>query len=160
MEDHPRSHELAGTPMARVAAEAHPDQALFDELSFYTLAQPRPEFIHQLAIDTFTAQHATEATKPIAVVFAVLGLYLHAERGFSGLQIQQVHMRLAPLRLPWPVLSRPLRHADLTVADVLAAEPGPDRDAMIRRWCVSEWQVWTGSRDTIAQLLKTHLDID
>ncbi len=142
------------------ATEAHPDQALFDELSFYTLAQPRSEFLHQLAIDTFTAQHATEASKPIAVIFAVLGLYLHAERGFSGLQIQQVHMRLAPLRLPWPALRLPARHAEVTVADVLAAAPGRERDGMIRRWCMVEWEVWQDSRAAIASLLKKHLDID
>lgn len=146
--------------MPRTVTEAHPDQALFDELSFYTLARARSEFIHQLAIDTFTAQHATASTKPIAVVFALLGLYLHAERGFTGLEIQRVHMRLAPLRLPWPVLPLPERHADLTVADMLAAEPGPTRDAMIRRWCVAEWQVWIDSRAAIAHLLKTQLDID
>jgi hypothetical protein len=145
--------------MPRATTERHPDQALFDELSFYTLAQPRSEFIHQLAIDTYTAQHATADTKPIAVIFAVLGLYLHAERGFTGLEIQRVHMRLAPLRLPWPVLSLPSQHADLTVADVLAVQPGPDRNAVIRRWCVAEWQAWTDSRAAIAQLLKTHLDI-
>ncbi|MGA8163339.1 MAG: DUF5946 family protein [Acidobacteriaceae bacterium] len=146
--------------MPRTATDTHPDQALFDELSFYTLAQPRSEFIHQFAIDTFTAQHTTATSKPMGMVFAVLGLYLHAERGFTGLHIQQVHMRLAPLRLPWPVLSLPAQHADLTVADVLAAAPGPERDAMIRRWCVAEWQVWTESRPAIAHLLKTHLDID
>lgn len=146
--------------MGRGATETHPDQARFDELSFYTLAQPRAEFLHQLAIDTFTAQHVTAASKPIAVVFAVLGLYLHAERGFTGLQIQQVHMRLAPLRLPWPALALPARHAYVTVADVLAAEPGAERDAAIRRWCVAEWAMWTESRTAIAQLLKTHLDID
>ncbi|MGA8531120.1 MAG: DUF5946 family protein [Acidobacteriaceae bacterium] len=146
--------------MPRITTEAHPDQALFDELSFYTLARPRSEFIHQLAIDTFTAQHATASTKPIAVVFALLGLYLHAERSFAGLEIQRVHMRLAPLRLTWPVLPLPERHADLTVADVLATEAGPARDAMIRRWCIAEWQVWSDSRAAIAHLLKTQLDID
>jgi hypothetical protein len=46
------------------------------------------------------------------------------------------------------------------VADVLAADPGHDRDGMIRRWCVAEWQVWTDSRPAIAQLLRTQLDID
>lgn len=148
------------TLMTRIATEPHPDQALFDELAFYTLAQPRSEFLHQLAIDTFTAQHATGASKPLSVVFAVLGLYLHAERGFAGLQIQQVHMQLAPRRLPWPVLPLPKRHADLTVADVLAATPGPARDAMIRRWCVAEWQYWTDCRPAIAHLLRTQLDID
>ena len=146
--------------MPRTRTATHSDQALFDELSFYTLGRPRSEFLHQLAIDTFTAQHASEATKPMSVVFAVLGLYLHAERGFSGLRIQRVHMQLAPRHLAWPMLSLPSRHADLTVADVLATEPGPERDAMIRRWCVAEWQVWTDSRPAIAQMLKAQLDID
>ncbi len=72
--------------MPRATTERHPDQALFDELSFYTLAQPRSEFIHQLAIDTYTAQHATAATQAHGDYFAVLGLYLHAERGFTGLR--------------------------------------------------------------------------
>lgn len=146
--------------MPRTRTAIHSDQALFDELSFYTLTRPRSEFLHQLAIDTFTAQHASEATRPMSVVFAVLGLYLHAERGFTGLQIQRVHMQLAPRRLAWPVLPPPARHADLTVADVLNAEPGPERDAMIRRWSVAEWQAWTESRPTIAQMLKAQLDID
>lgn len=146
--------------MPRAATEHQPDQALFDELAFYTLAQPRSEFLHQLAIDTFSAQHATAASKPLSVVFSVLGLYLHAERGFTGLQIQRVHMQLAPRRLPWPVLPLPVHHADLTVADVLAAAPGPARDAMIHRWNVAEWQVWTDSRLAVAHLLKTQLDID
>lgn len=145
-------------PSTRTAT--HSDQALFDELSFYTLARPRSEFVHQLAIDTFTAQHASEATKPMSLVFAVLGLYLHSERGFTGLQIQRVHMNLAPRRLAWPLLQLPARHADLTVADMLATEPGTERDAMIRRWCVAEWQFWTESRAAIAQMLKAQFDID
>jgi hypothetical protein len=146
--------------MPRIATETHSDQALFDELSYYTLARPRSEFIHQLAIDTFTAQHATESSRPMGIVFAVLGLYLPTERGFTGLQVQQVHMRLAPLRLSWPILPLPARHAHLTVADVLAVPPEKDRDAMIRRWCAAEWQVWMECRPAIARLLKTHLDID
>ena len=146
--------------MPSPVAAPHPDQALFDELAFYTLEQPRSEFLHQLAIDTFTAQHATAETKPMAVVFAVLGLYLHAERGFNGLRIQRVHMQLARLGLAWPVLPLPEHHAEITVADVLRVAPGPQRDALIRKWCTAEWQMWTESRPAIAHLLKTHLGID
>jgi hypothetical protein len=55
------------------------DLDLFHELSFYTLSHGDPAFIHQNSVDAYTAQHADETTKPIAVVFALIGLYLHLE---------------------------------------------------------------------------------
>jgi hypothetical protein len=134
-------------------------QALFDELSYYTLAQPRSSFIHQVAIDTFTAQQADETTKAIAVVFALVGLYLHVERNFTGLQVQKVHMQLAGRRKEWPLLPLPQERGAIEVSDALAAAPGPERDAMIERWCASVWGAWEGSRAAIAELLQEELDI-
>ncbi|HEV2278523.1 MAG TPA: DUF5946 family protein [Acidobacteriaceae bacterium] len=132
---------------------------LFNELSYYTLAQPRSSFIHQVAIDTFTAQTADATTKPIAVVFALAGLYLHLEKGLSGLQVQAVHMRLANRPKQWPVLPLPRDRGSITVSDVLKAPAGPERDAMIERWSASVWQEWQESRNTIADLLSRELDI-
>lgn len=132
---------------------------LFNELSYYTLAQPRSSFIHQVAIDSFTAQTADATTKPIAVVFALAGLYLHLEKGFSGLQVQRVHMQLANRRKQWPALPIPRDRGAMTVSDVLKAPPGPERDAMIERWSVSVWQAWQESRSTIADLLSKELEI-
>jgi Family of unknown function (DUF5946) len=57
---------------------------LYHELSCYTLAHRDPSFIHQYIVDAYTAQHANETTKPIAVVFALIGLYLHIEKNFTG----------------------------------------------------------------------------
>ncbi len=136
------------------------DQKLFDELSFYTLAQPRPPFIHQLAIDAFTLQQADETTRPRALVFALLGLYLVVEHNFTGLQVQQAHMRLARMPKNWPSLPLPRDRGDVKVSDVLGAEPGPGRDAMIHAWCKSVWQAWSDSRTAIVELGKRELGVE
>jgi hypothetical protein len=71
---------------------------LYHELSCYTLAHPDPSFIHQHIVDAYTAQHARETTKPIALVFALIGLYLHVEKNFTGRQVQRFHMITSPIR--------------------------------------------------------------
>ncbi|MGC2620446.1 MAG: DUF5946 family protein [Acidobacteriaceae bacterium] len=134
-------------------------QELFDELSFYTLAQPRAYFLHQIAIDTFTLQQADEATKPIALVFALVGLYLHVERGYSGLRVQEIHMRLASRRKQWPAISLPEKRGALEVSDVLAAAPGADRDGAIEAWCRAVWREWQENRNLIAVLLRDELGL-
>ena len=60
-----------------------------------TLCRSHPAFIHQFVVDAFTAQHADEASKPIAVAFALVGLYLAVERQFSSRQIRLAHMKRA-----------------------------------------------------------------
>lgn len=132
---------------------------LFDELAYYTLAQPRPPFIHQLAIDAFTAQQANTATRPMAVAFALLGLYLHVEHGWTGLQVQQAHMQLARDKRQWSRLPLPKERGDVEVSQVLAAVPGAERDAMIHQWCVSVWKAWSESRPSIAELAKRELRV-
>ena len=68
---------------------------LYNQLALYTLAHPDPRFIHQLVVDAYTAQNADDNTKPIALVFALIGLYLHIEKGYTGKQVQRAHMQLA-----------------------------------------------------------------
>jgi hypothetical protein len=81
------------------------EQDLQDELSYYTLAHGDPEFVHQHIVDAFAAQLATPNSKPIQVVFALIGLYLHQERGFTGRQVQLAHMRLGTPRRNWTMLA-------------------------------------------------------
>lgn len=135
------------------------DLDLYNELSFYTLAHSDPSFIHQHIVDAYTAQHANETTKPIAVVFALLGLYLHVEMNFTGKQVQRFHMRLAKTHRQWVRPQLPKERAAITVRDVLAAAEGPSRDALIDRWCASVWEVWKESHSLIANLAKNELDI-
>jgi hypothetical protein len=129
------------------------DEELYHELMFYTLGRGDAAFLHQNVVDAYTAQHADENTKPMAVVFALVGLYLHVERNVTGRQVQKVHMQMASRRREWPRLLMPIERGRVAVADVVAAEPGELRDALIREWCESVWEAWRQSRPQIAELL-------
>lgn len=137
----------------------NPD-SLYNELAFYTLAHPDPSFIHQHLVDAYGAQSADEATKPIAVVFALVGLYLHVEKAWTGRQVQKAHMQLAKHPKTWVKPPLPDNRGDIQIRDVLAADPGPDRDRMIPRWCESVWQSWHQSRAYIIDIARKYLGTD
>jgi hypothetical protein len=136
------------------------DQEVYNELSYYTLAHPDPAFLHQNIVDAYAAQHADQSTKPIVIVFGLIGLYLHIERGFTGKQVQRAHMRLVKRRKKWPQFVPPKDRGAIGVFAVLAASPGKERDEMIRNWCVSVWEAWKASHDQIRHLVKQELNID
>jgi Family of unknown function (DUF5946) len=135
------------------------EQEAYNELTYYTLAHPDPSFIHQYVVDAFTAQTADEHTKPVAITFALVGLYLAVERNFSGKQVQRAHMQLAKMRKHWLTFQAPAQKGAVSVFDVLAAPPGQARDAMIRRWCAAVWDAWKESQQPIRDLAKTELGI-
>ncbi len=93
----------------------------YNELCAYTLAHGDPAFIHQHVVDAFAAQQADENTKPITLTFALIGLYLHVQKGRSGRRVQLVHMQLAQRKRRWPVWSFPRERGTLTVGDVIDA---------------------------------------
>ncbi len=136
------------------------DEELFHELTCHTLAHPEPAFIHQLAVDAYTAQHANETTKTIAIVFALVGLYLHIDKGFSGRQVQKAHMQLARRRKSFARPRLATNCGAITVADVVAAPPGEQRDARIEEWCRSVWNSWSKEdHEHIAALVRDELGI-
>jgi len=96
---------------------------------------------------------ADENTKPIKITFALIGLYLHVEKQFTGKQVQQVHMALARRKHPWPSFALPADRGKISVADVLAAG---DRDNTIHAWCSSVWDAYQGSRQQVIDLLRQH----
>jgi len=139
--------------MARGLGSMSSEQDAYDELRYYTLAHLDAGFIHQHVVDAFTAQHATVQTKPIALTFALVGLYLLVEKGFSGRQIQRVHMELARNKQTWPVIELPLERGSITVFDVVAVPEGVERDAAIHAWCGSVWAAFRGSGQFVRDLL-------
>lgn len=129
----------------------------YNELAYYTLSHRDPSFIHQLLVDAYTAQLADANTKPIALAFALIGLYLHNEKGYSGKQVQQAHMKLAARRRQWPQLKLPLARGNLTARDVLAADPGQMRDEMIEKWCRAVWESYVDIHEEVRRLVKDNL---
>jgi len=133
---------------------------MYHELLYYTLAHPSLSFIHQNVVDAYAAQKADDTTKPIAIVFALLGLYLYVERGFTGRQVQKAHMQLAKRRKQWLRPQLPRERGSVAIADVIGAAPGRQRDAMIHDWCVSVWEAWRSARDQIVELARDELGIE
>ena len=118
--------------------------AAYDEVYVYTMG--RPGFLLQHVVDAFVVQTATADTKPIAIVFGLAGLYLHVEKRFSGREVQKAHMELARKKREWPNLYLPDDRGSMTVADVLAANAGAERDGAIEDWCKSVWASCIASR--------------
>ncbi len=133
------------------------DREKYNELAYDTLAHADPAFIHQHVVDAFAAQTADARSKPIKVAFALIGLYLHLEKGMSGRNVQRMHMRLAKQRKFWPTFTLPADRGSMTAADVLVVPPGPERDAAIERWCASVWEAYAGIRNEIVALVENEL---
>ncbi|WZO98594.1 DUF5946 family protein [Isosphaeraceae bacterium EP7] len=130
------------------------EESAYHELCCYTLAHGALTFIHQHVVDAFAAQVADGHDKPIRLTFALVGLYLHVERGYSGRQVQLAHMALARRKRAWPVFPLPPDRGRITAADVLAVPEGPSRDEMIHEWCACVWGEFRASRQAVEDLLK------
>ena len=128
----------------------------YDELCAYTLTHGDPAFIHQHVVDAFAAQNATDSSKPIGVAFALVGLYLHLEKGFSGRQVQRVHMQLARRKREWPRFALPADRGGFTAIDVMKIAEGAGRDQAIDRWCATVWTAFEGHRERIISVLNEH----
>jgi Family of unknown function (DUF5946) len=131
-----------------------PMRAAYDEVYIYTMS--RPGFILQHVVDAFAVQTADQNTKAVGVVFGLVGLYLHLEKEFSGLQVQEVHLKLGRRKREWPKITFPADRGNMTVGDVLAEPAGPERDKAIDNWCQSVWTSFGGNRQTIVALLREY----
>jgi hypothetical protein len=129
-------------------------RAAYDEVYVYAIG--RPGFILQHVVDAFAVQTANHDSKPIGVVFGLVGLYLHVEKQFSGRQVQEVHMKLGSRKREWPSIYFPEDRGTMTVVDVRATSAGPERDIAIDNWCRSIWASFGGDRQTIMALLREY----
>jgi hypothetical protein len=130
----------------------HSTRAAYDEVYAYTMG--RPGFILQHVVDAFAVQTANDESKPIGVVFGLVGLYLHVEKQFSGHQVQRIHTELGRRKREWPRVYVPEDRGSMTVADVLAAPSGRERDMAIDSWCRSVWTAFGANRQNIIALLR------
>src|SRR6185295_18062272 len=106
------------------------------------------------AVDAFAAQTADENSKPIKLAFALIGLFLHFEKNYSGREVQRAHMKMARRKREWPRFHPPLDRGDITIANVLSASPGGDRDRALEEWALAVWHAWREQRDVVAELAR------
>ena len=132
-------------------------QDAYNELAYYTLSHADPSFIHQEIVDAYAAQTADENTKSIKITFALIGLYLYLEKGFTGKQVQNAHMQLARRNKQWPTFSFPVKRGEITVLSVIKATPGTEKDAMIQKWCQSVWKAYSHHHKKVEELVNQHL---
>jgi Family of unknown function (DUF5946) len=141
--------------------QASTDQEAYNELAFYTLAHAAKDrsFIHQYVVDAYAASHADEKSKPIYVAFALAGLYLHLEKGYTGRQVQLAHLELAKHKERLPRFDLPEDRPQWTIQRVLQASPGRQRDEAIDEWQRSVWQTWEKEHANVAQWIKSELGV-
>ena len=139
--------------MERSRQQQSREQNAYEELQCYSLGHEGPEFLHQHVVDAWAAQQADENTKPIGLTFALVGLYLHIEKGFSGRLVQCAHMDLAKRKRSWPSFPLPSERGTITACEVMAAPPGPERDRAIDAWCASVWEAYSLSHQVVGELL-------
>ena len=125
----------------------------YHELQGYTLMLRDEAFLHQHVVDAWMAQHADETTRPIGLTFALIGLYLHVERGFSGREVQRAHMALGRRKRNWPRFPLPSERGLMTAVDVIAARPGPERNGAIDAWAASVWQAFRDCHQAVDDLV-------
>ncbi|MDQ6711628.1 MAG: DUF5946 family protein [Candidatus Dormibacteraeota bacterium] len=145
---------LDGDPKANASGEC---RALMNEVSYYTLARGDATFMHQHLVDAYGAQHVRRSRSTIGAAFALAGLYLAIERGFTGRQVQKMHMLMAGASKQWPRFDPPDTGGPLTVADVLGVEPGPQRDEKLLEWCASVWKAWSEEQGRVREMVDKFL---
>jgi hypothetical protein len=134
-----------------MSAEPSQEQA-YHLLLAYSF-EPAHYLVHQHVVDAYAAQTANEQTKPITLVFALAGLYLHFEKGFTGPEAQQAHIRMARARKEWPRLPSAKDRGTMTAADVIQYASGPERDAAIEEWARQVWEAWREQHGAVAELV-------
>jgi hypothetical protein len=132
------------------------DEQAYHEVCAWTLTRGDGSFIHQHVVDAWAAQQAHADSKAISVFFALAGLYLHVERGFTGRDVQRAHMKLAKHPEAWPVPELPESRGSVTARDVLAAPEGEGREAMIHEWARSVWNAFAAHQEVVTEVLQRH----
>lgn len=130
---------------------------MFHELSCYTASLRDPEFIHQYAVDAFTLETVDEEDKTIKVAFALIGLYLHIEKNFTGKEVQNVHVVLGKRGKKWPKFVLPVKRGNISVKNVMACPEGFKRNTAIEEWCLSVWSAYSHCHEDVKKLVREEL---
>ena len=128
------------------------------ELTALTLSLRDAEFIHQVAVDAYAAQHFSDDMKPIRLAFALIGLYLACQKGYTGKEVQKAHMQLGKVRRDWPGFGKPLRVNALTVVEVMNGINKKNCREQVMNWANTVWKDWSPAHETVKKLVNDYLE--
>ena len=129
----------------------------YNELAHYTLSHKGKDFIHQHIVDAFAIQTANEHTKPIKITYALIGIYLHIEKEYTGKQVQMAHVEMSKKSKVFPPIILPKNRGEISVADVLKITNPEQRDKQIHVWCASIWKAFALQHDLIKNITESLL---
>jgi hypothetical protein len=114
---------------------------------------------HQTCVDAYAAQHVGPRMRPMTVCFALNGLYLVLERGWSGIAARDAHGHLARTvaREVWPSFEAPAGAGQLTVLDVALTDHAQAQAAAIEAWGRSVWATWSHVHDVVREMTDRQL---
>ena len=115
---------------------------------------------HQLAVDTYGAQHGGGRSPAISVPFSLLGLQLALEAGWSGTGVRAAHQYLAARGGGWPPFVPPNMPSWLTIADVAPPATAEEYTERIQAWAASVWGAWRGDHERVRSWVATVLPAD
>lgn len=127
----------------------------YNQLAYYTLSHKGNDFIHQHVVDAFAIQTANENTKPIKLVYALAGIYLHIVKKYTGKQVQEAHIKMSKKSKVFPNISLPVNRGDIYINDVLKISDPAERDKQIHKWCASVWDAFTDQHLTIIEITES-----
>jgi len=119
---------------------------------------PKLGGLHQLTEDAYAAQHAGLRVPAIGMAFALIGLHLALDEGWTGTAIRAAHQYLAAHYKDWPQFAAPAEPAALTVAHV-AGSPTPEEHASrVGAWAASVWESWSAEHRAVREWANQTLD--
>lgn len=116
--------------------------------------------LHQLTVDTYGAQHAGGSAARIGVAFALIGLRLSLDEGWSGGEVRDAHQHLAANFRDRPEFAPPVERTWMTVYDVALATSPDEHARLVRRWAAEVWAAWEQVREDVVALLGARLPME
>jgi hypothetical protein len=107
---------------------------------------------HQLAVDSYAAQHGGGDHPDRSVAIHLVGLHLVLEAGVRPTRVPPLLQTLATVTSTWPTLRVPRDPWSLTVLDVALAD---DPVAATRAWAEEVWQAWHDAHAVVQRLAAT-----
>jgi hypothetical protein len=133
-------------------------QEYFNELAFFTLNLNDECFVHQYVVDVYTCQYADNNTKPISLTFALVGLYLYIEKGYTGREVQKFHTLMSKNKIAWPNFTLASYQTLLVdISSVLACTSINERIELIEKWCIGVWEANKKNHEKVKDLVRHYL---